>query len=170
MFAAPASGQSAAEEPNAALDFLIGEWDVDRVYRPGSAEERRVAGQLSCARAIYDAFVRCVYDLDRPDRGPAQEVVYFNHNAIYGTYENIWLSSSWPIKVIMAGSLNSEERSMASEAQFMIEEGRTESVRSSHRWTDDSIAYRVDIRTSEDPEGEWTYHMEEVARRVSTDQ
>jgi hypothetical protein len=66
----------------------------------------------------------------------------------------------------MSGSLEPESGTLSLEAQFEIEEGRTEFVRSRHTRRDDEISYRVDIRTSDDEPGAWIYHMEETARRI----
>jgi hypothetical protein len=161
-----AAQEVTASGSTAHLSSLIGTWDVERTYAPGSRDERTLTGSLVCAEGIGGAYIRCRYVLPRSGQTPAIEEVYFNYNPIYGRYEALWLSSTWPIKVVMEGHLLSERGGLvlSGEAEFPIQNGLIESVRSEHRLEKDGFVYRVFVRTSDSSEGVWREHMVERAR------
>lgn len=166
-FTVPAAGSTPHEPSTADWEFLVGDWDVERTYRPGSEEERTQEGTLTCNRAVLDAYIRCLFDFDRPDRGPSRDDVFYNYNDEYGRYESMWLSSTWPIKVVMSGDMDVSARTLAAASQFPLAGDMIEYVRSTYRWNDDSIVRETHIRTSEDPEDDWTFHMVETSTRRS---
>lgn len=159
-----AGSASGRDEPSTSdLNFLLGEWKVERVYQPGTDNERSSTGSLACQKALQDAYVRCTYFFDRPDRGPIHDDVYFNYNPIYEQYESVWLSATWPIKVTMRADVTDfEDRIFNWESSFLIEDGVTEWVRSA--WTlnsDGGFSRRTDIRTSLEPDDQWLHWMDE---------
>ena len=150
------------------LDFLLGEWKVERVYQPGAEQERSATGSLICEDALQNTYIRCTYFFERPDSGPIHDVVFFNYNPIYEQYEALWLSATWPVKVTMRASKDGpfEDRTIDWEASFLIEGGVTEWVRSA--WAlngQDGFTRRTDIRTSRHPDGQWTHWMNEKVFR-----
>ena len=161
-----AAQEVTASGATAHLSALIGTWDIERTYAPGSRDERTLKGSLGCAEGIGGAYIRCRYVLPRSGQTPAIEEVYFNYNPIYSRYEALWLSSTWPIKVVMQGDLVPEPSGLvlSGQAEFLIQNGLTESVRSEHRLQKDGFVYRVFVRTSDSPEGVWREHMVERAR------
>lgn len=167
LLAVPAAGSTPYEPSTADWEFLVGDWDVVRTYRPGSEEERTQEGTLTCNRAVLDAYIHCLFDFDRPDRGPARDDVFHNYNSEYGRHESMWLSSTWPIKVIMSGDMDVSARTLTAASQFPLANDVIEYVRSTYRWDDDSIVRETHIRTSEDLEDDWTYHMIETSTRRS---
>ncbi len=155
------------------LSFLVGEWEVLRTYGPKTDKPRVMHGTLSCEEAMDGNFIHCTYEMERPGKIRGLDVVYFNYNSIYDTYESLWFSSTWPIKVLMQGTL--EERrdglSLRTSAQFQIENGVTEYVKgelmtNSATMDLSSFTRQTMIRTSEYEEGEWYHHMTEVVTRT----
>jgi len=156
------AGQEAAARSD--LHFFVGRWSVEREY-VSTPHRPALFGYLTCQEALRGAYVHCRYELTN-DETVIEEEVYFNFNSIYDRYEALWLSPTWPIKVIMGGSIQgSEFRALA---EFPIEDGVVEYVRSQHRWAgDNAFEYDVAIRTSADPEGTgWRQHMVERATRI----
>ncbi len=149
------------------LAFLSGAWSVERVYQPGTDKERVAVGDLTCKEALSDQYIKCVYFFERAGQAPIHDDVYFNYNPIYGVYESLWLSATWPIKVLMAAPPGADPQKLNWTAEFLIEDGVTEWVRS--EWTlkgDGAFSRRTEIRTSRQPEGEWIHWMDETAARI----
>ena len=146
------------------LDFLLGEWRIERVYQPATEKEQRLTGRLVCQRAVSDQFIKCEYRIPRTDRASIHDVVYFNYNAIYGAYESIWLSATWPIKNTMSAAPGQDSEAMVWASEFLIENDVTEYVRSTWRISGDGVfSRRTDIRTSKSPTGDWLHWMDETA-------
>ena len=147
------------------LSYLLGEWSVERRYltRPDAAP---LTGHLSCSESLEGAYVHCRYELANGERRIVEEV-YFNYNKIYETHEALWLSASWPIKVIMSGTLDTD-RVLRATAEFAIEDGIIEYVQSEHRFGDGEFEYRVAIRTSGSSAADgWLEHMVERATKIN---
>ena len=165
-----------AERSTRELSFLVGSWTVRRVYGPGSDREREIQGSLDCTETLSGTYVFCKYEFIRDDARPVIDDVYFNYNPIYDRFESVWMSATWPIKVILAGSLDTEGSisTLNTAAEFSIEDDVTEYVR-------DELSFRVEepvpagftrnthIRTSEYEEGAWRHHMIETATRKTPD-
>ena len=85
-------------------------------------------------------------------------------------YESMWLSSTWPIKVLMQGDLvlDTTRLILKTQASFEIENGATEYVRDEMEVAGDGRSFerKTLIRTSEHEEGKWLHHMTETASRV----
>lgn len=144
------------------LSFLLGEWSVERVYQPGTENERSLNGELSCEKALFDQFIECLFFFERPERPPIREKVFFNFNPIYGVYESLWLSATWPIKVLMSAEPVDPSENFIWRADFLIEDGVREWVRSEwFRCEDGGFLRRTEIRTSRDPEDQWLHWMNE---------
>ncbi|MDW3190756.1 MAG: DUF1579 family protein [Cytophagales bacterium] len=146
------------------LSFLVGKWNVERTYSPNS-EPRKLKGNLTCEWALDSTFISCRYKMERPQQKRGLDQVFFNYNPIYDKYESLWLSSTWPIKVLMQGEM--EGHSFVYDAMFPIQEGLIEYVKS--EWTvqlnqeTPSFSRKTHIRTSQDPTNEWFHHMDETA-------
>ncbi len=165
--------QNADDKSTQDLSFLVGEWDIIRINNPGTETERKTTGKLVCQQDSDGQFIKCRYEMERPGKIRALNLVYFNYNQIYGLYENLWLSSTWPIKVLLQGTLQktNEHYTLITQAQFKIENDITEYVK------DDLVAEikeqgfnsfirKTYIRTSEYEAGVWHYHMIETAKRA----
>ncbi|GEM_PF-2964717 len=153
------------------LEFLIGEWDVTQTYRPGTDSSRLLNGRLTCEYDLDEQFVRCNYTMERPGKSDAINEVYFNYNSIYDQYESLWLSSTWPIKVLLQGELKKDDQALQlnTEASFHIENNLIEYVRDElvTELRSSKVEYfkrETYIRTSE--EDDWFHHMTEEARRI----
>lgn len=147
------------------LSFLIGQWEVERIYSPTTPDERILNGTLSCVWSLDSTFIECTYEIPRPGKKRGLDRVFFNYNSIHDTYESTWLSSTWPIKVIMNGGKESqgESTSFLYTAEFLIQDNLTEFVKS--EWSvpanSSSFTRKTLIRTSADPEDQWFHHMTE---------
>ncbi len=151
------------------LEFLIGDWSANRVYQPGTEHERSFDGSLGCEKSLSDQFVKCAFYFERPGAAPINDRVYFNYNEIYGVYESVWLSATWPIKVTMRAKPIETNEKFIWDAEFLIEDGVTEWVRST--WSlcnDGGFSRRTEIRTSRDPEDQWMHWMDERVLPTST--
>ena len=112
--------------------------------------------------------------MKRPGKIRGLDVVYFNYNSIYELYESVWLSSTWPVKVILQGNLQKESDShiLKTSAQFKIENNVTEYVKDemktmiSKEQITNSFIRKTHIRTSDFEEGVWHHHMTETAQRI----
>jgi hypothetical protein len=161
------------QKPSTAdLSFLIGQWKIERTYAPLSDQPRILKGVLHCESSLDSQFVKCTYKMLRPNKKPSIDVVYFNYNSIYGDYESLWLSSTWPIKVLMSGQLEKNEIDLKlnTRAQFQIGKGITEFVKGKlllkqPALNANTFIRQTFIRTSEDKEHEWIHHMTETAIR-----
>lgn len=163
------SQQDELRDSSERLKFLIGSWEVERTYSLGTSNERKMGGSLDCQLDLNDKFISCLYDMVRPGRVNSLDHVYFNYNPIYGQYESMWLSSTWPIKVTMVGGMKKEGKAiaMASSAEFLIENDVMEFVRGQLQFENELFERNTYIRTSKDEEGVWKHHMIEMARKVS---
>ncbi len=167
-FAAAESDSGKLSPSNDDLAFLLGDWSVHRVYQPGTEFERAMDGSLECDQAVSDQFIKCRFQFDRPDGAPIHDIVYFNYNGIYGVYESLWLSATWPIKVLMNAKPIETNENFVWRADFLIQDEVREWVRS--EWTrcdDGGFSRRTEIRTSRDPEGQWLHWMDERAIAVT---
>ena len=165
--------QSEQSKSTADLSFLVGNWEVLRVYSPNSDKERTLKGTLICENSLDDQFIQCTYEIERPGKIRGLDVVYFNYNSIYEVYESIWLSSTWPIKGLFQGTLqkNSDHIILNTAGQFKIENNVTEYVRGElivqvEGVNLDSFIRNTHIRTSDYEEGVWHHHMTETAKRI----
>ncbi len=155
------------------LSFLVGQWQIERTYRPQSEEPRILTGTLSCENAMDNQFIKCTYEMERPGKIRGLDEVYFNYNSIYECYESLWLSSTWPIKVLMQGQMekNSNGFLLKTSAEFLIQNKVTEYVKGEMSISRENGEYasffrKTFIRTSKDEEGVWIHHMNEKATRV----
>ena len=162
--------QTTADKSTHDLSFLIGRWDITRTYRPNSDDKRVLEGRLSCEIVMDSTFINCRYEMERPAQIRSIDEVYFNYNPIYDTYESLWLSSTWPIKVLMQGTLehNGGKHMLKTEASFEIANKIMEFVRDELVITSDGATFsrQTHIRTSEYAKGEWLHHMTETAKRI----
>ncbi len=146
------------------LSFLVGKWVIERTYSPDE-HPRKLKGLLTCNWSLDSTYVACIYDIERPQKKRGLDQVFFNYNPIYEKYESLWLSSTWPIKVLMEGELVGD--SFTYEAEFPIQDGRIEYVKS--EWTLQlnhslpGFSRKTHIRTSQDDPNEWLHHMDEKA-------
>ncbi len=147
------------------LSFLIGNWEVERTYSPTTDEKRTLIGTLSCIWSLDSAFIQCTYSLQGLERKQAFDLVFFNYNTIYQEYESAWLSSTWPIKVIMKGKKLESDRSISFlyYSEFPIQENLVEYVKSEWfiTFNKSSFSRKTFIRTSKDRDDEWFHHMTE---------
>ncbi|MEL7045310.1 MAG: hypothetical protein AAGL66_09865 [Pseudomonadota bacterium] len=143
------------------LMFLLGHWDVERRWEPGSDRERIAQGTLSCESVLDDAYIRCRYSLTADDRPPINEVVYLNFNGIYGRYESLWISASWPIKNTMSATPAAIPGTLRWTSEFLIENGVTERVQTLWNIDRNTVERRVEIQTSQDPANFWLFWLQE---------
>lgn len=154
-----------SEKSTKDLSFLIGSWEVERIYNPEGSSPRTLKGSCSCNYEVGEQFIKCVYDIARPDKSNALDIVYFNYNEIYDLYENLWFSSTWPIKVLMDGELKTigDQFFYNTKASFLIENDVEEFVRSN--WEifkseeEKYILRKTYIKTSKDNSSDWKFHM-----------
>ena len=156
------------------LSFLVGEWEVTRIYGPETDNPRTLLGRLTCSNDLDGQFINCLYEMERPGQLQALDQVYFNYNPIYKAYESLWLSSTWPIKVLMKGELRSSGDSVSLEttAEFEIENGIIEFVKDEMIISDREareFSRKTHVRTSDSPANEWYYHMLETAEKIGTE-
>jgi len=154
------------------LSFLIGNWDIVRTYSPNTDKERVMNGTLVCKSALDDQFINCTYEMERPGKVRGVDEVFFNYNRIYKVYESLWLSSTWPIKVLMQGNLEREVENLnlSTKAEFLIENEVMEYVRGelligADKANQNSFTRQTYIRTSKMEKDDWLHHMTEVATR-----
>lgn len=147
------------------LSFLVGSWEVTRTYSPKEENPRVLKGTLDCSMVMDNQFIKCTYEMERPNKKRGLDEVYFNYNQIYETYESLWLSSTWPIKVLMQGTYEKSTATLKTAAEFMIQDDVMEYVQGELIVSDDAQSFKRQtlIRTSRDPENIWKYHMDEVA-------
>ena len=142
---------------------------MERVYGPNTENKRALQGSLVCKESMDGKFINCRYEMERPGRVRALDEVFFNYNSIYDQYESLWLSSTWPIKVLLGGSLSRKGNNMVltTAANFKIENGITEFVKGELVLDAEgnSFTRNTHIRTSETDD--WYHHMIETARRVN---
>lgn len=158
-----------SQKATKALSFLLGRWGIERIYSPESDNPVVVQGTLECQYGLSDQFIRCVYDMERSGKTNTFDVAYFNYNEIYNTYESLWLSTTWPIKVLLRGNLDkvSDALILDTKAFFMIQDSITEFVNDKLVWkveSADSFNRKTYVRTSQDCPDHWKYHMLEKAR------
>lgn len=153
------------------LSFLLGKWNVERIYYPETENPNIMNGTMECELAGNNAFIKCEYEMERLDRPNATDIVYYNYNKIYHKYESLWLSSTWPIKVLLQGDLTTADNGtlLNTTASFLIENGITEYVMDKLLLTKDDpkiFVRKTYVRTSVDENEKFTYHMLEKTRRV----
>ncbi len=149
------------------LSFLVGKWAVERVNSPEN-NPRTMRGVLQCEWTMDSTFIKCQYIMDRPGKIRGIDVVYFNYNSIYKKYEHLWLSSTWPIKVLMQGDLeeNAGSKVLSTSAEFPIQDQATEYVKSALTFRDSMFTRRTHIRTSKDESPDWKLHMIETVTPI----
>nr|WP_288935157.1 DUF1579 family protein [uncultured Allomuricauda sp.] len=150
------------------LSFLLGKWTVERIYRPENDAPRILQGTLECQLLMDGQFIQCTYEMQRSNKNRALDVVYYNYNSIHNKYESMWLSSTWPIKVLMQGDLITKEKhlQLKTYSKFLIDNDIIEYVQDEliiSKNKPKSLQRKTYIRTSEDSEGSWKYHMLEKA-------
>lgn len=155
------------------LSFLVGKWEIVRIYSPDSDNERVLNGSLICEKSLDDQFIKCTYEIKRSGKIRGLDVVYFNYNSIYELYESIWLSSTWPIKGVFQGTLqkNTDHFILSTSGQFEIENNVTEYVKGeliiqAKELNLNSFTRKTHIRTTNFDEGVWHHHMTEIAKRI----
>lgn len=154
--------------------FLIGKWEISRIYSPDSDNERVLNGALICEESLDGQFIKCTYEMKRPEKIRGLDVVYFNYNPIYELYESVWLSSTWPIKGILQGNLlkEADHYILSTSGEFKIENNVMEYVRDEMKAIKsispnvNSFVRKTHIRTSNYEKGVWHHHMTETAKRV----
>ena len=174
VFGILAIDASAADDRSTAdLSFLLGTWDVQWTYSPNTEDERSVSGSLECKNALNNLHIFCEYRFAREDAPPIIEHVYFSYNPIYEQYESIWISATWPIKVLMSGELAKAngQTYLDTNAEFRIANGVLEQVRSrlwfeSTTSTVEEFSRETFIRTSDLDTEAWIHHMTASATRV----
>ncbi len=154
------------------LSFLDGEWLMNMTYSPDGNEPRTLEGTMTCNWVMDSSYIKCQYQLERSGKKDALNDVYFNYNIISGKYESIWMSSTWPVKVLLTGTMQNNEDSIKLEtfAEFPIENGLTEYVKDVLiiKAGMENFQRKTYIRTSE--EAEWRYHSLEKASKTSVEQ
>ena len=152
------------------LSFLVGSWEVSRVYSPGTNEARTYKGSLDCEMALDGKFIQCTYDMARPGKIRGLDLVFFNYNNIYEYYESVWFSSTWPIKTVMRIDLEHGANSlvMKTSGQFRIENDVMEYVKSelyaqALNGKTNTFTRQTYIRTSAYATDKWRHHMTERA-------
>ena len=168
LTAAPAQKDSPRKETEN-LSFLLGKWRVERIYNPESGNPRVLKGTLDCQYVANGAFIMCEYNMERPNKPNALDIVYFNHNNIHKRYESLWLSSTWPIKVLLQGELIKEKNllTLKTAASFLIENNVTEYVRDEMVWKKGNprtFMRKTHVSTSKNEK--WFYHMLEETERI----
>lgn len=172
LLMALANSANADELSTKDLEPLIGRWQAQWTYSPGTDEERVVDGDLNCEYTLNDLHIFCRYQFDREELPDIIEHVYFNYNPIYERYEAIWVSGTWPIKVLMSGELTEEPDriSLNMRSEFPLQNDVLEQVRSEMVIRKSgSLSRKTYIRTSEYEEGAWRHHMTETAVRLHSD-
>lgn len=164
--------QAASPESTDDLSFLVGDWEVERIYSPEADNRRSYKGTLSCKKVLDEQFIQCQYVFERPGKTRGLDLVLFNFNHIYGHFESVWFSSTWPIKTVMKGQLTNHADGLTFETstKFKIENGVTEYVKGelvAKKSNTDSTRFtrKTYIRTSADQADSWRYHMLETARK-----
>jgi hypothetical protein len=156
------------------LSFLVGKWEIVRIYNPGSGNERVLNGTLICKESLDDQFIKCTYEIKRPGKIRGLDVVYYNYNSIYELYESMWLSSTWPIKGLFQGTLQKNKNLVifSTSGQFEIDNNVTEFVKGQlivqgKDLNFNSFTRNTHIRTTNFEEGVWNHHMTETAKRIN---
>ncbi len=166
-----ANAQDVQPKLNHDLSFLSGEWLMSMTYSPESDNPRTLKGNMICQWAMDSSFIKCEYQLKREGRKDALNDVYFNYNQISDQYESMWMSSTWPVKVLLKGDLEKGEDSirLTTFAEFPIENGLTEFVKDKLVIAkgSDNFYRKTYIRTSE--ENEWRFHSLEKATRTTVE-
>ncbi|QSE96110.1 DUF1579 family protein [Fulvivirga lutea] len=144
------------------LNFLLGEWKVKRIYSPNTDKVREYAGKMSSVYSLDSAFIECRFEFERPDKKKAIDLVFFNYNSLFNQYESMWLSSTWPVKVLMEGKI--EQNVLSTAAQFPLGNGQTEYVRDTLEFTNNKLLRRTYI-TTDSTLRNWTYHLLEVSEK-----
>ncbi len=162
MFCIPGFAQQSTQD----LNFLIGSWQIVHTYNPKSDSPRVQHGTMECESVLKNEYIRCSYTMSRQDKDDALMDVYFNYNRIYGHYESLWVSSTWPIKVIEKGQLIKADDGVVLQgsAEFLIEDGATEYVQDELVMKDEKQFQRI-TRIRNSTSSDWHHHMTEMAYR-----
>lgn len=137
-------------------------------YNPKQEDERILSGTINCESVLSNQYIKCIYNFERPGKLNSINDVYYNYNSIYDLYESIWMSSTWPVKVLLQGDLRVTDDSvvLSTNAEFPIGEGVNEYVKdvlvfdpsSQNNYYRDTY-----IRTSKDTADIWRHHSREKA-------
>ena len=76
------SAQQSNAPSTSDLAFLMGHWDIERVYSPGTEKERMLTGTLTCRFFMDSTFINCRYEMERPGMVRGLDEVFFNYNSI----------------------------------------------------------------------------------------
>ncbi|MEP5612179.1 MAG: DUF1579 family protein [Cyclobacteriaceae bacterium] len=154
------------------LSFILGEWMMKMTYNPDSDEPGVQEGTMCCGWVMDSTYIKCKYALERPSKKQALNDVYFNYNPLSKKFESMWMSSTWPVKVLLVGDMSNQNDTtiLTTRAEFPIENNLTEHVRDVLTIENGSSRYirKTYIRTS--TETEWKYHSLEEAYRTSVEE
>ncbi|MEQ8924681.1 MAG: DUF1579 family protein [Fulvivirga sp.] len=146
------------------LSFLLGDWKVKRVYSLNTEKVREYAGTMSSVYSLDSTFIECRFEFERPNQKRAMDLVFFNYNSIYNQYESVWLSSTWPVIVLMEGKI--EQNVLSTVAKFPLGDGRTEYVRDTIEFTENKLFRRTYI-TTDSTQVNWTFHLMEESVTIN---
>lgn len=147
----------AAPPSTADLAFMIGSWRLEGAFNPDAATARTEQGTQVCAFVMGGAYVRCDWSLRSPD-GRARELVsYHNYNPLYRRYENLYIASNWPTKVIGPSEIDRSNGRIVVRGllSFTLPDGRTEHLRSTVTYAGDRFENVEQIRLSGEAENAW---------------
>ncbi len=154
------------------LAFLVGDWKMKMTFSPETDEPRILDGAMECQWTMDSTFIRCEYLMKRSGKKDALNDVYFNFNSVTNTYESLWFSSTWPVKVLLGGDLKKvgSEWILETTAEFPIADGVVENVKDVLVFEEGSNEFerKTFIKTSK--ETEWKYHSKEDAIKVKIEQ
>ncbi len=164
--------QDSQTKSTADISFLNGQWLMSMTYSPETDQPRILEGTMVCDWNLDSTFIKCEYALAREGKKDALNDVYFNYNQISGQYESMWMSSTWPVKVLLQGNLENDGDTLrlTTNAEFPIENNLTEYVRDILVIAKGSNSYyrKTYIKTS--AEKDWRYHTIERAERTTVDE
>lgn len=143
------------------LSFLVGRWEAEGVLRPGTAREAVETGERNCEALLGGEYIRCVTDMTSAAGRRRTVISYHNWNGLNGRFENLWIASGWPTKVMTHGLIALEGGRIveSTEGSFQLPDGATEFVRSRLVAEGGTITSDEEIRTSVDPEWRLNYRL-----------
>ena len=154
------------------LSFLNGQWLMNMTYSPNSDKPRILDGTMICEWVMDSSYIKCKYALSREGKKDALNDVYFNYNQISDKYESMWMSSTWPVKVLLKGDLENDGDTLrlTTLAEFLIENDLTEYVKDVLVMAKgaDSFYRKTFIKTS--AENDWRFHTLEQATRTTVEE
>ncbi|WP_218058544.1 hypothetical protein, partial [Allomuricauda sp. CP2A] len=68
--------KACAQKTTEDLSFLLGKWNIERIYNPKTENPSMIKRTLDCE-----------YNMELHGRANAMDIIYFNHNNIYNEYE-----------------------------------------------------------------------------------